>query len=101
MGTIKKIFSLFFFLQAFTSQSFLFSQVSAKDQVTHTVQCRDEIGQSYALDRKSTRLNSSHANIYSLSLHDALPISSVFHVSIIPVLAGICQRSGYSYSPMP
>src|ERR1035437_4693219 len=51
MGTIKKIFSLFFFLQAFTSQSFLFSQVSAKDQVTDTVQCRNEIGQSYALYR--------------------------------------------------
>src|SRR5947209_5132571 len=28
-----------------------------------------------ALDRKSTRLNSSHANISTLSLHDALPIS--------------------------
>src|SRR3712207_3720857 len=27
------------------------------------------------LDRKSTRLNSSHANIFTLSLHDALPIS--------------------------
>src|SRR3712207_694354 len=26
-------------------------------------------------DRKSTRLNSSHANIFPLSLHDALPIS--------------------------
>jgi predicted esterase/predicted DNA-binding protein (MmcQ/YjbR family) len=52
MGTIfKKIFSLFFFLQALTSQSFLFSQVSAKDHVTDTVQCRDEIGQSYALYR--------------------------------------------------
>src|ERR1044072_753684 len=25
-------------------------------------------------DRKSTRLNSSHTDIYSLSLHDALPI---------------------------
>src|SRR4030095_11497756 len=25
-------------------------------------------------DRKSTRLNSSHTEIYSLSLHDALPI---------------------------
>src|SRR5947209_7299920 len=25
-------------------------------------------------DRKSTRLNSSHANIFHLSLHDALPI---------------------------
>jgi pimeloyl-ACP methyl ester carboxylesterase len=52
MGNIsKKIFSLFFFLQAFTSQSFLFSQVSAKDQITDTVQCRDVIGQSYALYR--------------------------------------------------
>jgi len=52
MGTIfKKIFSLFFFLQAFTSQSFLFPQVSPKDQVTDTVRCRDEIGQSYALYR--------------------------------------------------
>src|SRR5438874_497807 len=27
-------------------------------------------------DRKSTRLNSSHVEIYTLSLHDALPISS-------------------------
>src|SRR5947209_178108 len=29
---------------------------------------------SRPIDRKSTRLNSSHANISSLSLHDALPI---------------------------
>src|SRR5476649_1705581 len=29
-----------------------------------------------ALDRKSTRLNSSHTVIYTLSLHDALPIST-------------------------
>src|SRR5918998_888708 len=28
-------------------------------------------------DRKSTRLNSSHTEIYTLSLHDALPISAV------------------------
>src|SRR5436190_3358532 len=28
------------------------------------------------LDRKSTRLNSSHTVIYTLSLHDALPISA-------------------------
>src|ERR1044072_6286028 len=27
-----------------------------------------------APDRKSTRLNSSHTDIYTLSLHDALPI---------------------------
>src|SRR5476649_1395245 len=29
-----------------------------------------------AQDRKSTRLNSSHTVIYTLSLHDALPISA-------------------------
>src|ERR1035437_5058302 len=28
-------------------------------------------------DRKSTRLNSSHTDIYTLSLHDALPISAL------------------------
>ncbi len=50
MGTIlKKIFSLFFFLQSFTSQSFLFPQVPAKDQITDTIRCHDEIRQSYAL----------------------------------------------------
>ena len=48
---IKRIFSLFFFLQALTSQSFLFPQVSAKEQVTDTIKCRDAIGQSYALYR--------------------------------------------------
>src|SRR5882672_7952781 len=31
---------------------------------------------SPAIDRKSTRLNSSHTVIYTLSLHDALPIST-------------------------
>src|ERR671917_441040 len=31
---------------------------------------------SASADRKSTRLNSSHTEIYTLSLHDALPISS-------------------------
>ncbi len=50
MGTIlKKIFSLFFLLQAFTSQSFLVSQVSAGEQVTDTVRCRNDKSQSYAL----------------------------------------------------
>src|SRR5882672_8788301 len=29
---------------------------------------------SHSPDRKSTRLNSSHTEIYTLSLHDALPI---------------------------
>jgi len=50
MGTtFRKIFCLFLFLQAFTSQLFLFSQVSGNDQITDTVRCRDAIGQSYAL----------------------------------------------------
>src|SRR5476649_1762246 len=31
-------------------------------------------------DRKSTRLNSSHTEIYTLSLHDALPISRLYLV---------------------
>src|SRR5476649_302970 len=31
------------------------------------------------LDRKSTRLNSSHTEIYTLSLHDALPIYAGRH----------------------
>src|SRR5438034_512039 len=30
---------------------------------------------AHEVDRKSTRLNSSHTVIYTLSLHDALPIS--------------------------
>src|SRR5882672_8960591 len=30
---------------------------------------------AFPRDRKSTRLNSSHTEIYTLSLHDALPIS--------------------------
>src|ERR1044072_5362287 len=38
-------------------------------------------------DRKSTRLNYSHTDIYTLSLHDALPISSKreFLIRAIPV----------------
>src|SRR6476646_9770723 len=34
--------------------------------------------QSSTADRKSTRLNSSHTEIYTLSLHDALPILDAF-----------------------
>lgn len=48
-ATFKKIFCLIFFLQAFSYQSFLFSQVSANNQVTDTVRCRNNIGQSYSL----------------------------------------------------
>ena len=52
MGTsLKKISSLLFFLLTFSSQSFLFPQVSATDQITDTVRCRESPGQSYALYR--------------------------------------------------
>src|SRR5579875_2249688 len=40
------------------------------------------IRESRDRDRKSTRLNSSHTVIYTLSLHDALPISSAKLASI-------------------
>jgi hypothetical protein len=54
MGTVsKKIFSLLLFLEAFTSQAFIFPQVSAKDQVSDTVRCSNASGQSYALYRPS------------------------------------------------
>src|ERR671916_714497 len=36
--------------------------------------CSMRCGSPVAIDRKSTRLNSSHTEIYTLSLHDALPI---------------------------
>src|SRR5476649_2049627 len=38
------------------------------------IRCRPTPSPSIATDRKSTRLNSSHTVIYTLSLHDALPI---------------------------
>src|SRR5476649_2509479 len=37
--------------------------------------CLPSRSQTASTDRKSTRLNSSHTVIYTLSLHDALPIS--------------------------
>jgi predicted esterase len=52
MGKIfKKIFSLFFFLQVLTFQSYLYPQIAAEDHVTDTVQCTENIKQSYALYR--------------------------------------------------
>src|SRR5882672_9504026 len=39
-------------------------------------------------DRKSTRLNSSHTEIYTLSLHDALPISMEIAALISAPLRG-------------
>src|SRR5499427_3524599 len=44
-------------------------------------------------DRKSTRLNSSHTEIYTLSLHDALPIFRNRHAGGLFDL-GICIRKG-------
>src|SRR5262252_128593 len=41
------------------------------------------------IDRKSTRLNSSHTVIYTLSLHDALPISPITKVAAMTRLMSI------------
>src|SRR5882672_1124834 len=55
-------------------------------------------GLTVAVDRKSTRLNSSHTVIYTLSLHDALPIS---RRTLLESLASVCRaaasakRGGY------
>src|SRR5476649_2697246 len=49
-------------------------------------------------DRKSTRLNSSHTVIYTLSLHDALPIStsgiSWSSMAVEPLIHGTFERPG-------
>src|SRR5476649_2920441 len=55
------------------------------------------------LDRKSTRLNSSHTVIYTLSLHDALPISLTAivspvinsNVAVVPINNGATAVSGF------
>jgi hypothetical protein len=47
--TSKKTFGFFFLLQVITSQSFLFPQSPARDQIIDTIKCRDVPGQSYAL----------------------------------------------------
>src|ERR1044072_1907983 len=46
-------------------------------------------------DRKSTRLNSSHTEIYTLSLHDALPIYDFNHNNDSP-LCGVRARRNVS-----
>src|ERR1035437_9302307 len=48
------------------------------------------------IDRKSTRLNSSHANIYTLSLHDALPICSTMTIAKAAACAWRNARAGQS-----
>src|SRR5215211_3215358 len=46
-------------------------------------------------DRKSTRLNSSHTEIYTLSLHDALPISrrAVTDLEVDDLLLGFVDQT--------
>src|ERR1044072_8384115 len=43
-------------------------------------------------DRKSTRLNSSHTDIYPVSLHDALPISALMSLIANPRVEGGVQQ---------
>src|SRR5260221_577793 len=50
------------------------------------IACRDGLRLERGIDRKSTRLNSSHTEIYTLSLHDALPIS-LLTISALPETA--------------
>src|SRR5476649_2356561 len=49
------------------------------------------------LDRKSTRLNSSHTEIYTLSLHDALPIWTGTNEVINATANNVVLNSGSSY----
>src|SRR5882672_3261853 len=50
------------------------------------------VGSSASRDRKSTRLNSSHTVIYTLSLHDALPIYLVVPEVVDAGLLAIDER---------
>src|SRR5476649_2634219 len=64
---------------------------------------------SFLGDRKSTRLNSCHTEIYTLSLHDALPISTLNKVAharhsahrkpLIGILMNDGGQGGYSQFP--
>src|SRR5215211_6339820 len=53
-------------------------EVALRPRITNPVARDVDVGHIVPrkADRKSTRLNSSHTVIYTLSLHDALPISS-------------------------
>src|SRR6476646_6758585 len=53
----------------------------------------ERIDSLFGEDRKSTRLNSSHTEIYTLSLHDALPIY-VEHSVHFTEHAGLLLRPG-------
>src|SRR5476649_303126 len=52
-------------------------------------------------DRKSTRLNSSHTEIYTLSLHDALPIfvGNTPAADVTPLPASTYTAASYGYTP--
>src|SRR5476649_1743849 len=52
-----------------------------------------EATRSSERDRKSTRLNSSHTVIYTLSLHDALPILSYSAEKSLDVDRSPCRRT--------
>src|ERR1044072_7013409 len=54
-------------------------------------------------ERKSTRLNSSHTDIYTLSLHDALPISVAERTGRLGVNLNISHVTylGRCYFPRP
>src|SRR5476649_2533318 len=47
-------------------------------------------------DRKSTRLNSSHTEIYTLSLHDALPISFNKQEPFIKKISELLALGGFA-----
>src|SRR6202049_5205944 len=51
------------------------------------------------LDRKSTRLNSSHTEIYTLSLHDALPIYDAFRSELRRTLMQKAWEAGEGRAP--
>src|ERR1044072_2370600 len=51
-----------------------------------------------AVDRKRTRPKSSHTEIYTLSLHDALPIYRQAHVRVFVVVR---PRLGVAVEPRP
>src|SRR5579875_2775980 len=57
-----------------TSYAFDYSKKLGCDDVSILGYQIDESQVRFSKDRKSTRLNSSHTVIYTLSLHDALPI---------------------------
>src|SRR5476649_2410811 len=52
-------------------------------------------------DRKSTRLNSSHTVIYTLSLHDALPISKTEETAdLLALKIGVGVRGAHVHPQM-